>query len=192
VSGALNEDDLVREYNPEIRYRATLYSNGDRHLCDDLYQEGVLGLIHAVRRFDPSRGTKFATLARRHIKWRMKNYLRSEKSHRQCHALADACYMAEDLDADNPPHDECLLITVAEALAQTEHCHTRVDLLLMQQVVDATLPALTPRQRQIFTMRYQDDMAPSDIARELHISPARVSQVLAEVVAQIRSAFLGN
>lgn len=192
VSAALDEDDLVSEYTPEIRDWATRYSHGDRHLCDDLYQEGALGLIHAARRFDPSRGTKLSTLARRHIKGRMKNYLRCEKFHRQCHALSDVCYMAEDHDADNPPQDDCLPITAAEALAQTEQCLNRVDLLLMQQVLDATLTAFTARQRQIFTMRYQNDMAPSDIARELGVSPARVTQVLADVVAQIQSMFLGN
>ncbi len=38
---------------------------------DDLFQEGVLGLLEAVRRFDPARGARFATFALPWIRMRV-------------------------------------------------------------------------------------------------------------------------
>ena len=38
-----------------------LYINNDQYSFDDLYQEGVFGLIKAVNKFDPSVGCRFST-----------------------------------------------------------------------------------------------------------------------------------
>ncbi len=42
---------------------------------EDLVGEGMLGLLDAARRFDPSRGTKFATYARWWVRYYMRSYL---------------------------------------------------------------------------------------------------------------------
>jgi len=44
---------------------------------DDLVGQGMLGLIHAVDHFDPSRGVQFSTYAARHIQGRVLDGLRS-------------------------------------------------------------------------------------------------------------------
>lgn len=47
-------------------------------LFDDLMQEGAINLIHAVDKFDPSRGTKFSTFAMTFIVGAIKHYLRDK------------------------------------------------------------------------------------------------------------------
>src|SRR5438105_3944234 len=78
------EEALLAEYTPELTHLAHRFSRGDTHLNDDLFQEGAIGLVNAARRFDSSRGVKFSTLARRHIRGRMLNYLRKEYRHSIC------------------------------------------------------------------------------------------------------------
>ena len=185
----LDEEHLLKKYRPAINDWAYRYSRGDCQLRQDLQQEGALGLVHAARRFDPSNGTKFATLARRQIRGRMLWYLRKESPHHKCLSMAEACYRAEDHDDDNPAQEDCLPLAAAEVLAETETFLFAVDVSLCCAVLDQCLGLLTERQQEIFTMRYVDGMQPSEIAHQLGVSPARVTQVLSEAVAKINDSF---
>lgn len=44
---------------------------------DDHYANGAIGLIYAIRRFDPSRGVKFETFARPHVSGEIRHGIRS-------------------------------------------------------------------------------------------------------------------
>jgi len=184
------EDELVRDYDLELKDWANRLSRGDKHLRDDLYQEGAIGLVHAARRYDVSQGFKFSTLARRHITGRMKNYVRAQNADRQCVPMPEACYLADDHDDDNLPQDDCLPITAAEAIDQTSQMLSQVDLRLLQRAIPSALDTFTRRQRQIFIMRYTQGLAPSEIAHTLGVSPARVTQVLTEAFPKVRVSFL--
>jgi RNA polymerase sigma factor (sigma-70 family) len=184
-----NEEELLRQYSPELKFRANSLAKGDAHLRDDLYQEGAIGLVSAARRFDRSRGIKFATFARLYMKGRMLNYLRKENNHWRSASLQDTCYLAEDHDEQNLPQEDCRPITTADAIAQTAQSLFYVDLLLLQRQLNATAEELTARQRQIFAMRYSQGLLPSEIAKWLHISPARVTQALQETVAKLQRVF---
>src|SRR5258706_2205886 len=109
------EEALLTEYTPELTHLAYRFSRGDTHLNDDLFQEGAIGLVNAARRFDSSRGVKFSTLARRHIRGRMFNFLRKEHRHSKCIALEDACYSFGERDEQNPRQEDCRPITAADA-----------------------------------------------------------------------------
>lgn len=47
---------------------------------DDLYQEGVIGIMEAAKRFDETKGAKFSTYATYFIKGSILDYLKKEKS----------------------------------------------------------------------------------------------------------------
>jgi RNA polymerase sigma factor (sigma-70 family) len=136
----LNEDHLLEEFAPALKDWAYRYSGGDSQLRKDLYQEGAIGLVQAARRFDPCRGVKFSTLARRHVRGRMLNYLRRESDHRKCLSLTQACYVADDHDDDNPPQEDCLPITTAEALEQSDRFLFEVDVNLLRGVTGSARP----------------------------------------------------
>lgn len=70
---------LVEEYLPLVgfvarRMHAKLPASVDR---DDLYQEGILGLIDAAAKWDPSRAIKFKTYAKFRVRGAMLDWLRS-------------------------------------------------------------------------------------------------------------------
>lgn len=64
------EERLVLRYNRMVRICARPYflAGGD---SEDLIQEGMLGLIHAIREYDPGRSASFRTYAERCIRSRL-------------------------------------------------------------------------------------------------------------------------
>src|SRR5690625_4261424 len=48
---------------------------------DDLFQEGCMAFIGAVRRFDASKGVKFSTFAVRTIMYEIRNYMNRRAQH---------------------------------------------------------------------------------------------------------------
>jgi RNA polymerase sigma factor for flagellar operon FliA len=68
--GSLMENSLVQEYLPLVktivgRLAMTLPAHVN---CDDLYSAGLVGLLNALRRFNPSNGNSFETYARVRIR----------------------------------------------------------------------------------------------------------------------------
>jgi RNA polymerase sigma factor (sigma-70 family) len=167
--GGLDENHFLQKYSCALRDWAWRYCGGNGELRNDLFQEGALGLFQATWRFDPTQGVRFSTLARRHMRGRMLNYLRSENGHRKCIPMAQACHQAEDQNAETSAQEDCLSIGAAEALAITDRFLFEVDVRLLRSVMQQCLALLTTRQQEIFTMRYVDGLQPSDVACTLGI-----------------------
>ncbi len=72
-------EHLVVAYSPLVKYMAGRVSSGlPAHVEDaDLISQGLLGLISAIERFDPSRKIKFETFAMSRIRGAMIDELRS-------------------------------------------------------------------------------------------------------------------
>jgi RNA polymerase primary sigma factor len=68
------QDRLVRIHLPLIRSLARRY-RGYGLPFDDLVQEGSLGLLEAIQRYDPARGPDFVSFARFRIRRAMRNAL---------------------------------------------------------------------------------------------------------------------
>ncbi len=66
----LAEDELAVRYSKQVRICARPYflAGGD---SEDLIQEGMLGLLSAIRKFDPAGGTSFKTYAEQCIRNRL-------------------------------------------------------------------------------------------------------------------------
>ncbi len=73
-SPALREH-LVLMHENLVRYLAAKFANRGEPL-DDLIQVGMIGLINAIDRFDPGRGTRFSTYATPTIVGEIKRYFR--------------------------------------------------------------------------------------------------------------------
>jgi RNA polymerase sigma-B factor len=68
-------DELVRRYLPFARSLAARYRGGSESF-DDLLQVASLGLVNAIDRFDPSRGTPFPAFASPTILGELKRHFR--------------------------------------------------------------------------------------------------------------------
>lgn len=71
-----SEEILVREYSWLVRMCARPYflAGGDN---EDLFQEGMLGLLSAIRTFDSGRGVKFSTYAEFCVRRRIYSAIKS-------------------------------------------------------------------------------------------------------------------
>lgn len=74
-----SRDDLILEHLPQIKYIAhRISAKLPAHVeLNDLVSAGVLGLLDAVEKFDPSRGVKFKTYAELRIKGAILDSLRN-------------------------------------------------------------------------------------------------------------------
>ncbi|MBI3923991.1 MAG: SigB/SigF/SigG family RNA polymerase sigma factor [Armatimonadetes bacterium] len=71
------KDELVTQHLNLVRYLAGKFANRGENL-EDLIQVGCLGLIKAIERFDPERGTEFTTYATPTIVGEIKRHFRDK------------------------------------------------------------------------------------------------------------------
>ena len=91
------EDDLARRYIRLVRICARPYflQGGD---SEDLLQEGMLGLLNAIREYDPQKGTAFHTYAETCIRSRIHSAIRSAS--RKKHAPLNDGISLDDVLSD--------------------------------------------------------------------------------------------
>lgn len=183
------EEEVLSRFTPQLNRLAGRLCHGDPHLRQDLFQEGATALVCAARRFDGRRKTRFSSLAYGYMRGRMLNFLRSERRHAHCISMQEASWQP---DTDEPTEDDCLPVAVAEVQAHVADFLFQVELQFLREPIRRFQSAFTPKQRQILNLRFQDGLGPSEIARQLGVSPARVTQVLNEAVAKLKKAFLHN
>jgi len=70
-------EDLVCRFLPLVRKVAHRYVRPSVAL-EDLTQVGTIGLMHAVRNFDPDRGVRFEAYAFSHVSGHIRHYLRDD------------------------------------------------------------------------------------------------------------------
>lgn len=74
----MNKDDVVKNFLPKIKYIAlNLLSTLPKNVeLDDLIQEGIVGLLQSLEKYNPNKGVSFYSFAVKRIKGAMLDYLR--------------------------------------------------------------------------------------------------------------------
>jgi len=114
-----HREELILKYTPLIRYVAgRLAMRLPSHIAiDDLISSGVIGLMDAVEKFDPSKKIQFKTYAEFRIRGAMLDELRSldwiPRSIRKKATELEKTYQRLEKDFGRPAEDE----EVAQALA---------------------------------------------------------------------------
>jgi RNA polymerase sporulation-specific sigma factor len=142
---------LIEAYQPLV-FKVAMALRLREPVLMDMIQEGTVGLIQAVERFDPARGVRFSTFATYRIRGRILNALRRERSRPQPDAEDAAESLARLADG-----------AAADALASVE------DALLVRQIVSA-IEGLPARERRILVGAFLSAEEPARIADELKIS----------------------
>jgi len=107
-----NTEQIIKEYAPMIKYVANRIAlRLPPHIeIDDLVSVGVLGLIDAIEKYDPTRGAKFKTYAEFRVRGSILDELRSldwvPRSVRQKASEMDRVSHRLQATLGRPPEDE--------------------------------------------------------------------------------------
>jgi RNA polymerase sigma-B factor len=159
---------LIEQHLPLVRSLARRVDPRGEQL-EDLTQVGAVGLIKAVDRFDPDRGSSFLAYAVPTIVGEIRRHLRDHgqpvritRADRAAGVVVRSVPLAESLSPSTPePGDERVLV---------ERC----------------LRALPRRQRRIVHLHYFGNLSQRRIATELGLSQVHVSRLLRESLGRMR------
>jgi RNA polymerase sigma-B factor len=203
---------LVERFLPLAYWLARRYAGG-REPIDDLKQVACVGLVNAIDRFDPERGVAFSTYAVPTIAGELRRHLRDSTwcvhvSQRVRQHVLEVSRATEELSVRlgrSPTADE-----VAGAIGQTPECvaeaveaasaydavsldfagaveDERFDLVEYGAVLAPALDTLPPRERAILSMRFDQDLTQSEIAKSLGMSQMHVSRLLRRTLDRLRA-----
>jgi RNA polymerase sporulation-specific sigma factor len=163
---------LIESYQPLV-FKVAMHLHLREEIVMDMIQEGTVGLIEAVERFDPGRGVRFSTFATYRIRGRILNALHRERPapSPERHVVADALVLerVQDLDAE-------------DRLVQVE------DTVVAEQIV-AAMERLPRRERRILRAMYLKE-EPRRIAGELRISLSHFYRLQKQAVQRIQARLM--
>ncbi|MCK9557518.1 MAG: sigma-70 family RNA polymerase sigma factor [Candidatus Cloacimonetes bacterium] len=152
--------------DPELivrKFEGMVINLAKRHFCgkpdfEDLVQEGMLGLLEANNRYDPSKGTKFSTYAYYWIEKRILAALELELSFQK---RTSAMEIEDKVD-------------------------TNTDVELVQEGL--YLPESIPEiERKILMLCYSQSYSIKEIAQILQLSTERVKQLRGKALRRLRA-----
>jgi RNA polymerase sporulation-specific sigma factor len=166
----LSRSRLIEAYQPLV-FKVVMQIRPPDGLVMDMIQEGTLGLIEAVERFDHERGIRFSTFATYRIRGCVLNALRRLRPREyslDTERQGDATLAASLPD----PGTEAALLSIED------------DALLVQ-VRDA-IDRLPQRQQAILRATYLEARQPRSVASELRISLSHFYRLHKDAVEGLR------
>lgn len=161
---------LISAYQPLVFKQVLPYRGLDTIM--DLIQEGTVGLIEAVERYDHRRGVAFSLFAVHRIRGRIFDFLRREGAV----ALAS---LEEERGANGLSFQERLVDPQASVAEQAE------DHELSQRLWEA-LARLPQKERLVLEEVYLESAGVRDVAALLNVSPAHVYRLQKTAIRRIR------
>ncbi len=145
---------------------------------EDLLSWGTLGLHHALRRFDPERGTKFSTYAGICIHGYILSGMKS--LHRELWNMLDKGRHVEEIRLDAA----CFLID--ESNESEDQIISRLD---NQHRLAQLWPHIPPLQRERVERMLYNDLDPFEVAEELGIHRTTMSLAWWRTIRTAREVF---
>jgi len=211
----LEVDDIVAENMPLVRYiaariAATIPASVE---MDDLIQTGTVGLIDAIRRYDPAKGIPFPVYARYRIRGAILDALRaldwatrSERSRRK--ACASAATADGSVDSGPAQFQVFSLGPVVSLSSRREtdeeipardvpcgenlHPDRLFEAHEAHELVSRALNVLPDRYRRVVVMYYSGNWSMRDIGRSLGVNESRVSQIHKAALGKMKRALSGE
>lgn len=182
----LTDRILMSVYPLIVKYAGRV--RGTRAPFDDLTQAGVLGAMHALTKFDPSKGFRFSTYADAWIKDHMWKLAAQERT----------ILSASGLSSSDPDGSAKLDIRVAYPDGDLEERDPlTADDFDVEQVIEdlrnldklddwIRKAALTTQERIVLERVYQGSESLADIGRDLNLTRARIWQVHEKALGKLR------
>ena len=154
----------------------------------DLISEGVLGLIHALDRFDPDRGFKFSSYACRCISGYM---LRGHRNlHMETWKALQSRYEVPctNIPMYQPMFDSQEVKEVVGCDDRGMNAKTMFETVNNKRVWERVLPTLTSRQRQVMELLLSG-LTQTQIAPMLGVTRQCISQTMQNAVRNAKKFF---
>lgn len=207
-------DDLVEQYMPLVISIARRYDHCGEPL-EDLVQVGAIGLLQAIDRFDPARGTQLSSFAIPTIEGEIRRELRDRggtirlpRSVQEARAgvLGARDQLAARLGRD-PTEQELATAaglsvdavsavlrsgsaTAPAPLAQEGSEAGRLDGQLGVRedrlLLADGFAALDERERRVLHLRYFGGLSQTQIAKEVGLSQAHISRIIRDALVKLR------
>jgi RNA polymerase sigma factor for flagellar operon FliA len=183
-------------------------------LLDDLIQEGMLGLLDAINRYEPKPGASFETYAKARIRGSIYDSLRDEDviPRHVRDKLTQVERAAEELrqGLGRPPEDNEIAAHLGMSI---EDYFAVLDSAMSITVVDDELPdvidetadqtkalqqkqlasriedklrELPERERLVLALHYQQDLSFREVAYVMELTPGRISQLHTQALVRLR------
>lgn len=161
---------LIEAYQPLV-FKLAMQLHPPEHLLMDTIQEGTVGLIEAVERFDPTRGVRFSTFAAYRIRGRMLNAFARRGTELSLDTL-----LAGDLVPGQALGD-----------VEAELSLLRVEDHALYDQVRAAVADLPPRER-IVVRAFLTRAEPRAVAAGLRISLSHFYRLQKQAIQRLRAA----
>lgn len=155
---------LIESYQPLV-FKVAMPLRLREGIVMDMIQEGTVGLIEAVERYDPRRGVRFSTFATYRIRGRILNALHRERP----------------LAAREGAEGEHVRDVGAE------DCLARVEDAVVAGQIASMIARLPEREQRILRAMLSREQEPRRIAGELRISLAHLYRLQKRAVQRLRS-----
>ena len=209
-------DGLVRYHMPFVYYLAGQMGRrtGRRVEIDDLVSAGALGLLHAVERFDPSRGFVFSTFATRRIRGAMLDEVRRSSLVKRggslkARRIGEARTRVENRLGRAAREREIVTELGVDAgeFRSWERDALRLEVPLHNDLVDSAyvpgdmepdrvvwlteaIRELPATEQKVIALSYYEGLAGRAIAGNIGVTESRVSQIKKRAVERLREMYM--
>ena len=182
-AGDLAARDVLIERNMRLVAHSSKKYNGDGRDLDDLISIGTIGLIKAVRTFDPEKNSKLATYAAKCIENEILMSLRLEKKYGREVSLYDP--IGTDKEGNM-----ISLVDVVEADGREVVEEVALGQEI-EQMYRAYEQCLRDKEKKVIRMRYglfgSREYTQREIAGQMHISRSYVSRIEKAALLKMRA-----
>jgi RNA polymerase sigma-B factor len=163
---------LIELHLPLVRALAHRFASRGEQL-DDLAQVGAVGLIKAVDRYDPARGSSFTAYAVPTVVGEIRRHLRDSVRPVRVPRGTSLAVRSVPLEDETPASRDAV---AEQRLEQGEE----------RALIEAGLRALPRRQRRIVQLHYFGNVSQRGIADQLGLSQVHVSRLLHDSLGKLR------
>ncbi len=164
---------LIESYQPLV-FKAALRFRVSETVRMDIIQEGTIGLIEAVERYDHTRGVAFSLFAYHRIRGRMLSYI--EREGEKEHASIDVSVYDVEGQATLGDMIEDTAPLAAEVVEQNA---------LLAEVKQA-MERLPAKEQLVLCGVYLDDREPKRLAEEMNLSPSHIYRLQKQGIRRVR------
>lgn len=156
---------LIEHYQPLVFREAMKYGLQEA-VTLDLIQEGTVGLMEAVERFDPSQGVAFSLYALHRVRGRMLNFLRRNGS---------------EVLLDNGEEEKVFL---TEAIPDT--AFESADKSVLNMAVSHAVSRLPVKEQDVIRRVYLNEQTAQETAHAMDVSTAYVYRLEKRGIRRLR------